>query len=158
MEHAQTRLAGGVYLLDADITFDFSEESLEALENGVPLTIILEMQLLRRRRLIWDEAVATREERYQLEVHALSGRYVFKNLHSGPTRSFRTLEEAMAALGTISSLPVFGSDLLNPKEEYRLRLRARLDIEALPSPLRPLAYLSGPWRLNSDWYVWPIER
>ncbi len=157
MEHAEARLAEGVYLLDAEITFEFSEESLEALENGVPLTIILEMQLLRQRQLIWDEAVATRQTRYQLEVHALSGRYVLKNLQTGLTRSFRTLEEAMEVLGTINNLPVFGSSVLNPEEAYTLRLRARLDIEALPSPLRPLAYLSGPWRLNSDWYAWPIE-
>ena len=33
-----------------------------------------------------------------------------------------------------------------------------VDIEALPAPLRPVAYLSSPWRLTSEWYEWPLER
>ena len=32
-----------------------------------------------------------------------------------------------------------------------------LDVEALPPPLRPIAYTSGAWRLNSDWHKWDIR-
>ena len=46
---ARTRLVDGVYLLDADISFVFSEKALEAIENGVPVTIILEQNRHRAR-------------------------------------------------------------------------------------------------------------
>lgn len=155
---AELRLVDGMYLLNAAIDFDFSDESVEALENGVPLTVILDMEILRERRFLWDETVAAREARLRLEVHALSGQYVLKNLENGRVRTFRTLEEARKGLGTVRGLPMLRGDLLEKDRNYTLRLRARLDIEALPSPLRPLAYLSSLWRLSSDWYAWTIQR
>jgi hypothetical protein len=46
--------------------------------------------------------------------------------------------------------------LLVSDERYEGALRARLDIEALPAPLRVFAYLSDDWRLTSEWYTWPL--
>jgi hypothetical protein len=37
-------------------------------------------------------------------------------------------------------------------------LRARLDIEALPMLMRPLAYTLPSWRLSTGWTEWPIQR
>ena len=37
INNARTELVDGVYLVDADISFVFSEEALEAIENGVPV-------------------------------------------------------------------------------------------------------------------------
>jgi len=157
VQQAHTRLVEDVYLLDADMRLELSDEALEALHNGVPLTVILDLEILRARWLVWDEQVARYQTRYQLEFHALSDRYVLKDLDTGESRSFHTLSEATAQLGHIDDLPAFGSDLVEPGAKYTVRLRARLDIEALPSPLRPLAYLSSLWRLGSDWYAWQLE-
>jgi hypothetical protein len=46
---ASTRLEGGVYRLSAQIEYRFSNPALEALQNGVPLTVELEMEVRRRR-------------------------------------------------------------------------------------------------------------
>ena len=46
--------------------------------------------------------------------------------------------------------------LLATSERYEGALRAWLDIEALPAPLRLLAYLSDDWPLTSEWYTWPL--
>lgn len=155
---AEIRLVNGVYLLDVDLDLDFSYEVLDALESGVPLTVVVDMQILRPRRAIWDERVAKVQARYQLQVHPLSKQYVLKNLNSGGTRTFRDLDAAMAELATVQDFPLLDAHLLQGEQRYTLRVRARLDIEALPSPLRPMAYLSSLWRLRSDWYAWSIER
>ena len=42
-------------------------------------------------------------------------------------------------------------------ETYWVYLQIRLDIESLPVSLRPVAYLSPQWRLNSDWYLCPLQ-
>jgi hypothetical protein len=55
-------------------------------------------------------------------------------------------------------LPLVGTTAIEPEKKYVVRVRARLDVEALPSPLRPLAYLTAPWQLDSDWYQWPLRR
>lgn len=154
---ARTRLVDGVHRLDANIDFEFSPEALHAMDNGVPLTVLVEIEIWRERRLL-DKRVAKLLARYRIETHPLSNHYVLKNLNSGETRTYRSFDEMNAKLGTISDLPMLDDQLLRDDRRYNLRLRARLDIEALPAPLRPVAYLSSPWRLTSEWYEWSLER
>lgn len=153
---ATTRLEGGVYLLDAKIRYDLSPASLEALRNGLPLTVSLEMEVWRQRSWMWDEAVANVQQRFRLTYHALARQYVAINLNNGEVRSFPTRMAATGFLGQINDFPLLDASLLEPRENYYGRMRATLDIEALPAPLRPLAYLSGDWRLTSEWYTWSL--
>ena len=163
IHNARTRMVDGVYLLDADIGFVFSEEALEAIENGVPVTIILEMQVLRERRLIWDnlwwdKEIAQLEAKLRIETRPLSKTYLLRNLNSGETQVFASFQELVVGLGKIREFPLLDEHLIDDEGHYYLRLRALLDIESLPSPMRPWAYLSSLWHLQSDWYRWPIER
>ncbi len=162
IHNARTRLVDGVYLLDADISFVFSEEALEAIENGVPVTIILEMQVLRQRgfiwdKLWWDKVAAQLEGKLRIETRPLSNTYLVRNVNSGETQVYRSFGELTAGLGKIRNFPLLDEHLIGDKGRHYLRFRALLDIESLPSPMRPLAYLNSPWRLRSDWYEWPIE-
>ena len=156
VDTVRTRLVDGVYLLDASIAVAFSEESLEALDSGVPLTLVVDMDIVQIRKLAWDKRVARLSARNELRIHALSRKYLVKNLNSDAISSYLTLSDAISALGNIDNFPVIDSHLLDQDSSYQLKLRARLDIEALPSPLRPVAYLSSLWRRSSEWSSWPI--
>ncbi len=163
IRNARTELVDGVYLLDADIRFVFGKETLDAIENGIPVTIILEMQVLRERGLIWDnlwwdKEIARLEAKLRIETRPLSKTYLVRNLNSGETQVFGSFRELVVGLGNIRNFPLLDEYLLGDEGRYYLRLRALLDIESLPSPMRPWAYLSSLWRLKSDWYEWPIER
>ncbi len=163
IRNARTELVDGVYVLDADIRFVFSKETLDAIDNGIPVTIILEMQVLRERGLIWDnlwwdEKIARLEAKLRIETRPLSKTYLVRNLNSGETQVFGSFRELVVGLGNIRNFPLLDEYLLGDEGRYYLRLRALLDIESLPSPMRPWAYLSSLWRLKSDWYEWPIER
>ena len=152
------RVEQEVYLLDVDFAVELSEDARDALENGVPLTISVDLLVIRPRNYLWDETVASVAARYRLRVHALSDQFVVENLSTGAYRTFGRLEHALDALGTIRDFPLLDTHLLDSGQDYALRLRVRLDIEALPAPLRPLAYLSSRWRLSSDWSEWPLEQ
>ena len=163
IRNARTELVDGVYLLDADISFVFSEETLEAIENGIPVTIILEMQVLRERGLIWDnlwwdKEMANIEAKFRIETRPLSKTYLVRNVNYGETKVFGSFGELVVGLGKIRDFPLLDKHLIGDEGHFYLRLRALLDIESLPSPMRPWAYLSSWWRLQSDWYEWPIER
>ena len=158
IEHAALRAAGGTYVVDARIDFAFSEDNLEALRNGVALTVIVDIEVRRKRDQWWDETLAARELRYRIETNLLTGRYRLRNFDDGSTRNYRSLEETVETLGVLESVPVIARDRLSPDAHYAGRIRARLDIEALPSPLRPIAYLSPRWRLNSGWFEWRIQQ
>lgn len=151
-----TRLQDNVYLLDAYIDYRFSDEALEALENGVPLTFQLTIEIQRKRKWWLDADVADLQQRYRLQYHALSHQYLLQNLNSGAFYAFHSLNAARDAMGTLRDFPLLDRQLVEPNERYEVLLHAELDIEALPSPLRPLAYITPAWRLNSDWYTWSL--
>jgi hypothetical protein len=148
------RLRQGVYLLDARIAYRFPHAPLDALANGVPLIIELDLEVWRSRNWMFDEPVARLQQRFQLEYHALSRQYLVTNLNSGDLKSFRTLTAAIDALGRINDFPLLDASLLTPGFPYYGRLRAGLDIESLPVPLRVYAYTSRDWWLTSAWYRW----
>ena len=153
---ASTKLDGGLYRLNAQIEYHFSKPALEAMQNGVPLTVAIEMAVRRPRSWAWDETVYTINQRFRLEYHTLSRQYLVNNLNSGERRGFPTGNAALQFIGQIHDFPFLDKGLLLPNERYEGALRAWLDIESLPVPLRVLAYLSDDWRLTSDWYTWPL--
>lgn len=154
---ARVELKSGVYFLDARVEYRLSTDAIEALESGVPLTIQLDVEVLEYRRFWLDLEDASLEQRYQLEHDALSERYIVRNLNSGEQNSFATLFSALNFLGRITELPVIDAALLNPDERYDMRIRAVLNTEDFPGPLRFLAFWRRDWSLGSDWYQWPLE-
>jgi hypothetical protein len=155
---ASTQPVDGVHTLDARLQLVLSSEALAALESGVTLTIELQMQVIRARRLLIDSVDAELAVRYELEYRPLSQRYIVKNLNSGDQDSFATLYSALNSLGRIQGLPVIDDELLIPDRSYRLRLRAMLNTQQYPAPLRLLFFWRGQWQLQSEWFEWSLER
>ncbi len=153
----ETALDEGVWRLDAKIDYRFSEAALAALRNGVPLLIQVDIQV-REKRWYWNLTLAELTQGYLLLYHALSDTYIVHNLNSGTQDHYRNLDAALADLGHIRNLPLIDAKLLEPDKDYEVRLRARLDIESLPAPMRPMAYISSDWDLDSGWYTWPLTR
>jgi hypothetical protein len=153
----QARLEEGSYLVDAAIDYRFSEQALEALENGVPLTLEVHVQLRRKGAWIWEGDLLDKRLRYRIRYHALAGVYQVFNLQREGQESFVTREAALTALGRLHGIPLIERDKLKEGQVYNLAVRSVLDIEALPLPLRPTAYLTPAWNLSSDWRIWPLK-
>ena len=49
VERAALRAVGGHYVADARIRFAFSDDNLEAMRNGVALTVIVDVEILHER-------------------------------------------------------------------------------------------------------------
>lgn len=155
---AMTQQVDGVHTLDARLQLVLSSEALAALESGVTLTIEKQMQVIRSRRFYLDDVEAELAVRHELEYRPLSQRYIVKNLNSGDQDSFATLYSALNSLGRVQGLPVIDDALLNADRPYRLRLRAMLNTQQYPAPLRLLFFWRGQWQLQSEWYEWSLER
>ena len=151
---ASTRIVDGVHTLDARVQLVLSSEALAALSSGVPLTIELQMQLIRVRRFVWDDDAAELAVRFELQYRPLSQRYIVRNLNSGDQDSFATLYSALNNLGRIQGLPVIDDALLDADERYRIRLRALLQTQQYPAPLRLLFFWRDEWQLESEWFEW----
>jgi hypothetical protein len=155
---ASTELVGGVYMLDARLQLVLSSEALKALNSGVPLTIELQMQVIRSRRFYLDALDAELAFRFELEYRPISQRYIVRNLNTGNQDSFATLYSALNNLGRVQRLPVIDETLLVPDRDYRVRLRALLATEQYSAPLRLLFFWRDEWQLKSEWYEWKLEQ
>jgi len=132
VQGAKTTLKDGVYRLDALLTFALPKKVLEALDNGVLLTFALDIDVRQPRRYLWDNSVASLEQRTTLQYFALTDQYLLHN--------------ALRALGDIRGLPIIDAKLLDPDKHYMVSIRSYLDFESLPVPLR----------MPSGWYSWDL--
>jgi len=152
------KLATGVHALDARLQLVLSSEALAALESGVTLSIEMQVQVMRVKRFFLDSVDAELAVRQELEFRPLSQRYIVKNINSGNQDSFATLYSALNSLGRVQGLPVIDDGLLEPDRDYRFRMRAMLNTQQYPAPLRLLFFWRGQWQLQSEWHEWSLER
>ena len=153
---AKTELVDKVYRLDANLEFKLSPQALAALDSGVMLTLVLDIEVYSPRRYLWDDVLATLEQRYEIKYHALSDQYLLRNINSGSQFAYSTLDSALSAIGRIEQLPILDEHLLQAEKHYMVRVRSRLDLDSLPAPLLLKAYVSSEWWLSSGWYSWDL--
>lgn len=154
---AYSELIDGVYYLNADIEYSLDEPALKALESSLPLTIKVEIELIRDRRFVWDETVAKLEHVDQIAYHPLSQRYLVRELATGEVESFASYRAAVARLGQVSDVPLINMRLLDPEARYRVRIRAVLDLSEYSAPLRVYAKFWQDWEISSEWYEWVLR-
>ena len=143
-----------VFELNATLNFDLPEGAREAVREGVPLTLTWEI-VVKRQRSYWpDFTVAALEQHYELVYHALSERYLVRNLNSGEQASYSTLEAALDDLRVVSNLPAFDESLIEPSRRHEISVRASLDVRTMPDTLRFVLFWTDDWRQRSEWYTW----
>jgi len=153
-----SRVESARFVIDATLEVRLTDNTREALDNGITLQFVLETRLLKPRRLWWDGKLANATRRYLLSRHALADGYLLSEAGTDHQQTYKRLEDALQALGTLEGFDAGVVDDADPPRQYRGRLRLRLDIEALPAPLRPIAYVSPSWRVSSGWYEWSFAR
>ncbi len=157
LEDAHTWVSGDEQMLDARFAIHLGPGAREALENGVPLTFELQIQLVRKHDWLWDKVEVEHVRVRELQYHALSRTFQVKDINAGTQANYSRLADALTAAGIIDGL-LFTSEPLEPDRAYSVRMRGSLDIESLPTPVRLLAYVSEGWEMNSEWYSWPLAR
>jgi hypothetical protein len=156
VERVTTRLEDGTYSMDAQIRYEFSDRALEALENGVPLTVEVHIQVRPEEAWIWSESLTDRRLRYRIQYKPLSERYLVAQLPNDQGRTYVTRDAALTALGELDDVVLVSAGQMRPETPYEVHVRVALDIEELPLPLRPMAYLYPSWKQSSKWSKWPL--
>lgn len=157
INHVNGVLQQPPYQINADISYELNSKVLEALENGVPLTFRLDMKIQRPRDYLWDETLASASYHFQLQYHALSRQYIVRDTETQQQRSYPSMRAALVGLGRVKGLALPLQVLPADAKQCRLHLRVLLEIGALPAPMRPQAWLSSDWHLESGWRQWPLQ-
>jgi hypothetical protein len=150
----------GVFQLFARVAYPVNDDIRAALKDGLMLTFDLDVIVSRERRFWVDETVAEYTLKRELIYHAVSDRYVTRDLdaRSGEQHSYATLEEALEALGTVEAWPFLLSPQLSMNRQYRVSLRAGVRRGRLPDTLRVLLFWTDDWHRESEWFSWSLQR
>ena len=150
----------GVFQLYARVAYPVNDDIRAALKDGLTLTFDLEVVVSRERRWWMDETVAEYTLKRELLYHAVSDRYVTRDMdsRSSEQHSYATLEEALDALGTVDAWPFLLTPQLSPNKQYRVSLRAGVRRGRLPDSLRVLMFWTDDWHRESEWFSWSLQR
>ena len=151
VESLSSVISQGVINVSTEITYELSDETRDALDQGVALEFDVIFRVRKKRQWLWDIVVTEKMLSYRVEHQPLSGHYLVTELTNGKRHQFRTLGSALQYIGKIDAFPLVDTDMLNQQNRYTVQARAELNIQSLPAPLRPLAYLSAHWHLASPW-------
>lgn len=146
--------SSGVYQLNATIDFNVPEGARAAIRDGAPLSLHLDIVVHRQRNYWPDETVASLSQNYELAFHALSERYLVRNLNSGEQSSYATLDAALDQLRVVSGLPILDRALVDPQRRHEISIRASLDVRTMPDTLRFILFWVDDWRQRTEWYTW----
>jgi hypothetical protein len=155
------------YVLSADIDYQLSNTAKEALQNGVPLFWTVRIKVVQQRAILWAKTLVDTSIRYRLQYHALLNMYRVVNIQpdsqitteqSGDSHNFSTLSAALDSMANLRNLPLFDVSRIQPEKQYFVQIKAQFERDALPLPLRPIAYTNPQWYLSSDWTVWSLKK
>jgi hypothetical protein len=153
---AYVSVEGGVFLLHARIEYPVNPAIRDALHDGVTLTVDLDTRIERERRFWLNADIVDLTLRRELGYHAVSDRYIVRDVRSGNQKSFATLEEALSDLGTVDGWPVLVEPQLITEGNYRISVRAGVRRGRLPTSLRALMFWTDDWHRVSQWYTWSL--
>ncbi len=146
----------GQWRLDARLLFHLSEVATQAVLHGVPLYWQVTVEWRKPRRFFWDKVLLKKNMRLKLQYHALLNQFSIRRDETEP-EMFSRLTDALQQMGAVRLM------LEQPAHNQLdgtdwLAIKVSFDREALPTPLRPEAWLLKQWDLSSDWSLWPIQK
>lgn len=155
---AKSVLIDQTHVLDARLQLFLSDEALNALNSGVPLTIELSIEFIRVRRFMPDDKEIELSFQFELEYKPLSQRYIVRDTVNDTQDSYATLFSALNRLGRIQNLFLVNDNELSNDSNYRVRLQALLSTKQYSAPLRMLFFWRSQWDIKSEWYEWQLQR
>ncbi len=147
-----------MYELDARLEIGLPGQARRAIDAGLTLHLRYDIEVARVRRYVPDAEVASLQQSFELSYHALSQRYLVRNLNTGEQQDFGTLQSALDALAEVRGLPLLDSALLEPGSNYEFRVRAELNLRTAPDTLSWLLFWTDDWSATSEWYAWTLRR
>ena len=152
---AYVNIDHGVFNLHARVEYPVNQAIRDSLRDGVTLTFDLETRVDRERRWWLNATVVELALRRELSYHAISDRFIVRDVRSGAQDNFPTLEAALEFLGTVDSWPILVEPQLGAGN-YRISVRAGVRRGSLPASLRAILFWTDDWHRVSEWYSWSL--
>lgn len=155
IRYAELMQGDEAYTLNADMEIRVDLAIEEAINKSVPLTFLIEFQIVKVRKYWFNDEIVTTTKEIVLSYHALTRQYLVKQ--DAHQKSYASLNEALQALSQINEWKVVASKELEKGENYQAALLMRLDKTKLPKAIQVDAIGSEDWNLVSPVFEWSIK-
>jgi hypothetical protein len=145
-------------VLSATVKFEPTTLVEDALQKGIPMFFVAEVEILRNRWYWTDLKVAGEARHMRLAYQPLTRRWRL-NVGSKPignsglgvtlTQNFETMGDALAAVQRFSRWQVADSAAIDPDSTHTLRFRFALDVSQLPRPFQIGAVGQSDWNISA---------
>jgi hypothetical protein len=152
---AYVNIDKGVFLLHARIEYPVGPAIRSALQDGTTLAFDLDVRIDRDRRFWFNSNIVDLTLRRELTYHAISDRYVVRDVRSGDQNTFPTLDDALEFLGKVNAWPIIVEPQLD-NGNYTISVRAGVRRGHLPASLRAMLFWTDDWVRVSEWYTWSL--
>ncbi|MCG8465415.1 MAG: DUF4390 domain-containing protein [Xanthomonadales bacterium] len=142
-------------MIRSGFDLQLSPDMEQALHQGIPLHLTVDTRAARYRRF-WAWLVSEQKQQWRIQYLPLSRQYAL-TAPDGARSTYSRLRHLRAALKTPHQFALALPEPARLDVPYQVQIRAHMDIQALPSPLRLPALFSPQWHLASGWNTWLLD-
>ena len=149
----------GALLLQSSLRLDLSSIVEDALQKGMPLYFLAEVEITRDRWYWTDKKISIVSRHYRLAYQPLTRLWRLNvsrepigsvGIASSLSQSFETLPEALAAIRRTVNWKVADLSDIEADSKYTLIFKFRLDVSQLARPFQMTAGSNAEWNLATQ--------
>ena len=149
----------GALLLQSSLRLDLSAVVEDALQKGMPIYFVSEVEITRERWYWSDKKISAVARHYRLAYQPLTRLWRLNvsrepigtvGVNSSLSQSFETLPEALAAVRRTVNWKVTDLSDIESDNKYTLMFKFRLDVSQLARPFQMTAGSNAEWNLAAQ--------
>ena len=138
-------------LLFATVKNGFTEEMLEGVRNGIPLSFSFDIELERVRSKWFDVTLVEKTITHTLTYDAIKEEYTVTMSEKKNPQVTRSRKKARQLMAEINGLEVIELNKLIPDAPYALQMKATLVENTLPLGMHYVLPFTSLWNFETDW-------
>ncbi len=132
----------------------FTDEIIEAIENGIPTSFLFFIKLYEKKDMWFDREVASLTVNHEITYDNLRKVYTVRRSSNGEERVTHAsgFEEARKLMSEIVGVNLADLSALDKGKKYRVSMMAQLDKVELPFALHHILFFVKLWDFETPWY------
>ena len=139
-------------LLYLTVTDCFTPEMITAVQNGIQITFVFNIELFAQRSNWPDRKIREHEFNHVFKYDSLKKEYLVQRDEKGDSKITSSFEEAQKLMSEINGFKILPLDELDPQASYIVRAKAKLARKTMPLYFHYLIPFSSPWDFDTDWH------
>jgi hypothetical protein len=153
---ASFTMQDGLLLMDSTIEIELPKYINRAIDQGFAVPLMFEVEVLEYSPYWFDKKLLSLKQQYQLHFLPMLSSYAIFDVNANERLYFNSRQQAVRHLKVVYAYPIFDISNINQSGLAYFRMRAGIDVDELPLPLKSSSLWDNDWELESDWFEWNI--